>query len=207
MNRLLANKWTKVVLFLLCLAPLASLMWLAYQQDLGGNPIEYLTHATGDWCIRFVMLTLTITPLRMLTNVPAFTRYRRMLGLYAFFYGCLHLIIYFTLSLGLDFSGLWEDIVKRPYITVGMAAWLSMLPLAITSTAGWVRRMGFKNWQKLHKAIYFTAVAAVIHYWWLVKSDIRLPLLYAVIATILLGWRIVHKLRTPAPKKRVPVSV
>jgi len=198
MNRILSSKWTKVVLFLLGLAPFGGLVWLAYKQDLTANPIEYITHYTGDWCLRFLMFTLAITPLRMLTNWPAWTKLRRMLGLYAFFYGSLHLLVYFGLDRQFDLSGLWEDIAKRLYITVGMTGWLLMVPLAITSTAGWVRRMGFKRWQKLHKLIYVTAVAGVVHYWWLVKSDIRLPLMYAVILTVLLGWRIAAKIKAKA---------
>ena len=204
MNRFLSSKWTKLALFLLSLVPFLVLLWLCWEAYQSGdfvpyvtaNPIEYLTHYTGDWTIRFICFTLCITPLRMLLNRPQITRFRRMLGLFAFFYGCVH----FALWLFLDpkqntISAIWEDIAKRRYITVGMLAFLAMLPLAITSTAGWVRRLTFKRWKQLHRLVYLTAVAAVIHYWWLVKSDIRLPLMYAAIVAVLLGYRIVAWMR------------
>jgi methionine sulfoxide reductase heme-binding subunit len=210
MNRFLSSKWTKVAVFLLALVPLGVLLWLIWEAYSTGdfidyvsaNPIEYITHYTGDWTIRFICFTLCITPLRMLLNRPQITRFRRMLGLFAFFYGCLH----FTVWLVLDprqntLPAIWEDILKRRYITIGMLALLAMIPLAITSTAGWVRRLGFKRWKKLHKLIYLTAVAAVIHYWWLVKSDIRLPLMYAAFVTVLLGYRVIAWMRA---RKRKP---
>ena len=198
MNRILSSKWTKVVLFLLGLWPIGVLLWLAYQvasgQDslaLTANPIEYVTHYTGDWTLRFLLITLTITPLRMLLNRPALTRFRRMLGLYAFFYGCLHMLTWLWWDRQFEISGMIEDILKRLYITVGMTGFLAMVPLAITSTAGWVRRMGFKRWQKLHRLVYVSAVAGVLHYLWLVKSDKRLPLLYGAILAALLAVRVV----------------
>jgi sulfoxide reductase heme-binding subunit YedZ len=213
MNRFLPSPWTKVAVFLLSLVPLGVLMWWCWEAYRSGdptpyvsaNPIEFLTHYTGDWTIRFLCFTLCITPLRMLFNRPQITRFRRMLGLFAFFYGCVH----FSLWLFLDpkqntISAIWEDIVKRRYITIGMLAFLAMLPLAITSTAGWVRRLTFKRWKKLHRLVYLTAIAAVIHYWWLVKSDIRLPLMYAAIVTVLLGFRIVVWMRER--KRKVPAG-
>lgn len=212
MNRFLSSKWTKAVLFLLALVPLGVLLWLGWQANSTGdftkyvtaNPIEYITHYTGDWTIRFICITLAITPLRMLLNRPQITGFRRMMGLFAFFYGCLH----FTVWLWLDprqntIPAIWEDILKRRYITVGMLALLAMVPLAITSTAGWVRRMGFKRWKKLHRLVYLTAVAGVIHYWWLVKSDIRLPLMYAAIVTLLLGYRIIAWMRERERKRKL----
>jgi len=211
-NRILSSKWTKVALFILCLIPLAILLWRVYQvwrfstQDLTANPIEYITHYTGDWTIRFIMITLTVTPLRVIFNRPQITRFRRMMGLYAFFYGSLHLTTWLTLGPGaLSFSGMIDDVIKRKFITIGMLAFLSMLPLAITSTAGWVRRLGFKRWQKLHRLVYLAGIAAVIHYYWLVKSDVRLPLMYGAILAILLGFRVVVNMRKPkAPAKRAP---
>jgi len=198
MNRILSSKWTKVVLFLLGLGPIGVLLWLAYQvasgQDslaLTANPIEYVTHFTGDWTLRFLLITLTITPLRMLLNRPALTRFRRMLGLYAFFYGCLHMLTWLWWDRQFEISGMIEDVLKRLYITVGMTGFLAMVPLAITSTAGWVRRMGYKRWQKLHRLVYVSAVAGVLHYLWLVKSDKRLPLLYGAILAALLAVRVV----------------
>ena len=210
MNRFLSSKWTKAGVFVLSLAPIGVLLWLVWQayhsedptRYVTANPIEYITHYTGDWTIRFLCFTLGITPLRMLLNRPQVTRFRRMLGLFAFFYACLH----FTVWLILDprqntLPAIWEDIVKRRYITVGMLALLAMLPLAITSTAGWVRRLTFKRWKRLHRLIYLAAIAGVIHYWWLVKSDIRLPLMYAAIVTVLLGYRMIAWMRA---RKRQP---
>jgi sulfoxide reductase heme-binding subunit YedZ len=202
MNRFLSSRWTKVAVFLLGLAPLGVLVWFGFQMDLTANPIEYVTHYTGDWTIRFICITLGITPLRMLLNQPQITRFRRMLGLYAFFYGCLHLAIWVVLDPRQNtIPAIWEDIAKRRYITVGMLAFLAMLPLAITSTAGWVRRLTFKRWKRLHRLVYLTAIAGVIHYWWLVKSDIRKPLMYAAIVTVLLGYRVIAWKR-----KRKPVA-
>ena len=198
MNRILSSKWTKVVLFLLGLVPIGVLLWFAYQAASGSdslaltaNPIEYVTHYTGDWTLRFLLITLTITPLRMLLNRPAITRFRRMLGLYAFFYGCLHMLTWLWWDRQFEISGMIEDVLKRLYITVGMTGFLAMVPLAITSTAGWVRRMGYKRWQKLHRLVYVSAVAGVLHYLWLVKSDKRLPLLYGAILAALLAVRVV----------------
>lgn len=198
-------------------------MWLCYQayrsEDptvyVTANPIEYITHYTGDWTIRFICFTLCITPLRMLVNRPQITGFRRMLGLFAFFYGCLHLSAWIFLDPRQNtLPAIWEDIVKRRYITVGMLAFLAMVPLAITSTAGWVRRLTFKRWKKLHRLIYLTAIAAVIHYWWLVKSDIRLPLMYAAFVTVLLGYRVIIAIRNRqrksaanrAPRPPVPAA-
>ena len=210
MNRFLSSKWTKAALFLLCLVPLSALLWLcwlAYSTNdpttyLTANPIEYITHDTGDWTIRFLCITLGITPLRMLLNQPKITTYRRMFGLYGFFYGIVHFSVWLILDPRQNkLSAIWEDILKRRYITVGMLALLAMLPLAITSTGGWVRRLKFKRWKQLHRLVYVAATAGVIHYWWLVKSDIRLPLMYAAIVTVLLVFRILDRMR-----KRKPVA-
>lgn len=206
MNKILSSKWTKVALFLLCLVPLGALVWFGYSLDLTANPLEYITRYTGDWTIRFIMITLAVTPLRVIFNRPALTRFRRMLGLFAFFYGSLHLLTWVWFDRNFQIAGMWEDVSMRLYITVGMAGFLAMVPLAITSTAGWVRRLGFKRWQQLHRLIYFTGVAGVVHYLWLVKSDIRDPLMYAAILTVLLGFRIVVwlKKRTRSARPAVP---
>lgn len=184
----------KAVVHALALAPMAYLGWQFWQvwqtgsDALGADPVAEVEHRTGLWALRLVLLTLAITPLRQLTGQSVLLRFRRMLGLYAFFYATVHLAAY----LGLDLRGYWtqifEEIVKRPYITVGFLAWLLLVPLAITSTQGWMRRLK-RNWGKLHKAIYAIGVLAVLHFWWLVKSDIREPLLYAAILAVLLGWR------------------
>ena len=182
-------RWTKVLVFLLALAPLGWLLWHAFNQDLGPNPIEFITHATGDWTIRFLLLTLSITPLRKLLGKPKLITFRRMLGLFAFFYGSLHFLTYFWLDKFFDFSEIVRDVAKRPFITAGFTAFILLVPLALTSTAGWIRRLGGKRWQKLHRLIYISAFAGVVHYYWLVKSDIRWPLAYGFILALLLGYR------------------
>lgn len=184
----------KTLVHLGALAPLAVLLWQMWSvastgsNALGADPVAEVEHRLGLWALRFLMLTLAITPLRQLTGWSVLVRFRRMLGLYAFAYATLHLAAY----LGLDLRGYWmqvfEDIAKRPYLTVGFAAWLLLVPLAVTSTAGWIRRLG-RNWARLHRLVYLVAVLAVLHFWWLVKSDLREPALYAAIAAFLLGWR------------------
>src|ERR1051325_7318820 len=183
---MLRRRWIKIAAWIVCLVPALYLGWRFYQQDLTANPLEYITHFTGDWAIRLIAATLAITPLRKLFRAPDLIRFRRMIGLYAFFYASLHFLAYLWLDRLFDFHDLTKDIAKRPFITIGFAAFLSMVPLAITSTTGWIRRMGGKNWQRLHRLIYFTGVAAVVHYYWLVKSDVRLPLLSGSIIGILL---------------------
>jgi sulfoxide reductase heme-binding subunit YedZ len=226
--KILSSKWTKVVLFLACAIPfvrLAPPVFVALNAipdsvaaaisrngfwcSLGPNPIEFITHYTGDWTLRFLLITLTVTPLRNLLNRPQLTRFRRMLGLFAFFYAMLHLATWAWLDKGFDPSEMWKDILKRWYITVGMAALLGMLPLAITSTAGWVRRMGYKRWQALHRTVYFCGIAGVTHYYLLVKSGIRLPLMYAAILAVLLGYRVIKRVRTPrrVVPRRAPAPV
>ncbi|MGC1657887.1 MAG: protein-methionine-sulfoxide reductase heme-binding subunit MsrQ [Candidatus Acidiferrales bacterium] len=190
MNSILTSKWTKVVVFLLCLVPLGVLIWRGFQGDLTANPIEFVEHWTGDWTIRFLIITLCITPLRKLLHVPLLIRFRRMLGLFAFFYVCLHFSAWVVLDHFFNLHEMWTDVLKRRYITVGFTGFVLLLPLAITSTAGWIRRLGGKRWQLLHRAIYFAAIAGVIHYYWLVKSDERKPLQYAGMVGILLAWRI-----------------
>jgi methionine sulfoxide reductase heme-binding subunit len=199
LNSILTSKWTKVVVFLLCLAPLGSLIWrivdpllrgLPFDTYLTANPIEFLTHATGDWTLRFVIITLAITPLRKIPGMGSLIRYRRMLGLFAFFYGCLHFSIWIGIDKFFAWSEMWKDVQKRRYITVGFAGFVLMIPLAITSTAGWIRRLGGRRWQMLHRAIYLTAVLGVIHYYWQVKSDVRKPLQYAAMVAALLAWRL-----------------
>ena len=194
MHALLNSKWSKLVVFLLCLMPLGLLGWRALHHDLTANPIEFITHATGDWTLRFLVITLCITPFRKLLRLPELIRFRRMLGLFAFFYACLHFTTYIWLDKFFDLSEMWKDVAKRKYITVGFTAFLLLIPLAITSTAGWIRRLGGKRWQMLHRLIYFSAAFGVIHYYWLVKSAIIKPLIYGSIVALLLLWRLMDSL-------------
>jgi sulfoxide reductase heme-binding subunit YedZ len=189
-HALLSNKWTKAAVFLLCLGPLAALGWRALHRDLTANPIEFITHTTGDWTLRFLCITLAITPLRKLFHLPEMIRFRRMLGLFAFFYACLHFTTYIWLDKFFDLSEMWKDVAKRRFITVGFLAFVLLIPLAITSTAGWIRRLGGRRWQMLHRAIYISAVAGVIHYYWLVKSAVIRPLAYGALVGLLLAWRL-----------------
>jgi sulfoxide reductase heme-binding subunit YedZ len=190
MNRILASRWTKVVVFVACLVPLGILVREGFNGGWGANPTQFLQHATGDWILRFLAITLAVSPLRKILGLPQLIRFRRMLGLFAFFYAFLHFSIYLGLDQVLDFHGVWADVMKRRYITVGFTGFVLMIPLAITSTAGWVRRLGFRRWQMLHRAIYGSAVAGVIHFYWLVKSDVHIPLEYAAVMSVLLGWRL-----------------
>ena len=192
MNRILINKWTKAVVFLICLVPLGIIL-AEGPSGWGANPTQFLEHATGDWVLRFLAITLAVTPLRKIKalGLTQLIRFRKMFGLFAFFYSCLHFGLYIGLDQVLDFHGIWADIAKRPYVTVGFTGFVLMIPLAVTSTAGWIRRMGGKNWNMLHKLIYVTAIAGVIHYYWLVKSDIRLPLMYGCLVGLELLYRVV----------------
>jgi len=203
MHALLNSKWSKPVVFLLCLLPLAALGWRALHGELTANPIEFITHATGDWTLRFLVITLCVTPFRKILRLPELIHFRRMLGLFAFFYACLHFTTYIWLDKFFDLSEMWKDIAKRKYITVGFTAFLLLIPLAITSTAGWIRRLGGKRWQQLHRLIYFSAALGVIHYYWLVKSAVIRPLTYGAIVTVLLLWRLFTSL---SKKKQLRVS-
>jgi len=184
----------KTLVHLAALTPLAILLWQMWgvartgSNALGADPVAEIEHRLGLWAIRFLMLALAITPLRQLAGWNVLVRFRRMLGLYAFAYATLHFAAYLGLDLRSYWTQVFEDIAKRPYITVGFTAWALLVPLAITSTAGWIRRLG-RNWARLHKLVYAVAVLAVLHFWWLVKSDIREPALYAGIAALLLGFR------------------
>ena len=169
--------------------PLARMASMLPTAGLGADPVAAITHATGDWALRLLLLTLAMTPLRRLAGQPWPIRFRRLLGLYAFFYACLHLATYLVLDLGGYWAQLFADIAKRPYITVGFTAWLLLLPLAVTSTRGWIRRLG-RRWGQLHKAVYAAACLGVLHFLWLVKSDVREPLLYAGVLAVLLGARV-----------------
>lgn len=184
----------KTLVHALALTPLVILAWQFWDvystnsDALGADPVAEIEHRLGLWALRMLMLALAITPLRQLTGQAVLVRFRRMTGLYAFAYACLHLAAYLALDLRGYWTQIFEEIAKRPYITVGFTAWLLLVPLAVTSTQGWIRRLG-RNWVRLHKLVYAAGVLAVLHFWWLVKSDIREPALYAAILAALLGWR------------------
>jgi sulfoxide reductase heme-binding subunit YedZ len=180
---------TKVAVAAAALAPAGFLVWRALSDRLGANPIEAITLTTGRWALRFLLVTLAVTPVRRLTGWHRVIAFRRMLGLFAFFYACLHFATYLVLDHFFDWATIVEDIVERPFITIGFAALVLMIPLAITSTAGWVRRLG-RRWQRLHRLVYVAAVCAVVHFIWKVKSDLRDPLQYAAILIMLLGFRL-----------------
>jgi sulfoxide reductase heme-binding subunit YedZ len=182
--------WIKSLVFLLCLLPLARLIWLGATGGLGANPIEFVIRSLGTWALTCLLITLAVTPLRRLTGWHALIRFRRMLGLFAFFYACLHLMTYIGIDQFFDFGAIWADIVKRPYITIGMACFLLLVPLAVTSTNAMQRRLGGKRWQQLHRLVYVIAVGGVVHYWMLVKKDITQPALYALALALLLGLRL-----------------
>src|SRR6476660_5363907 len=194
-------RFLTVVVFLTALVPLALLLWgffggtptdmTTWGAGLGANPIEKITHVTGDWTLRFLLITLSITPLRKLLQIPSLIKFRRMLGLFAFFYACLHFLTYIWLDKFFNLHEMLADIAKRKFITIGFTGFLLLIPLAVTSTAGWIRRLGGKRWQALHRLIYVAAIAGVIHYLWLVKADIRRPVQYGILLGILLAYRVV----------------
>lgn len=191
----------KAALFLICLYPLARLVWLGFAGGLGANPVEFITRSTGTWTLVLLCVTLSVTPLRRLAGWQWLVRLRRMLGLYAFFYASLHFMTYLWLDQFFDPAGIIKDIIKRPFITVGFLAFTLMTVLAATSTNNMVKRLGGRNWQRLHRAVYVIASCGVIHYWWLVKKDITQPLIYALIVGGLLMMRVVFSLsrRNAAP--------
>lgn len=182
----------KALVFCAALIPLARLAAGAalYPQWLGANPAEYITRSTGDWTLRFLLLTLAVTPLRRLTGWHTLARFRRMLGLYAFFYGALHLSSYLTFDHAFALTEIVKDIVKRPFITAGFITLVLMVPLAMTSTNKMVRRLGAKRWMGLHRLVYVIAPLGVLHFWWMVKKDVTEPAVYAAVLAALLGYRV-----------------
>ncbi len=181
----------KAALFLAALIPLLRLVWYGYSDQLGANPIELITRSLGTWTLVFLLITLSITPLRNLSGWSWLIKLRRMAGLFAFFYALLHFITYIWLDQFFDLSSIYKDVIKRPFITIGFAAFIMLIPLAMTSTNAMIKRIGGKRWQMLHRLVYLIAIFAVLHYWWLVKKDITQPLIYAAILTLLLGYRVV----------------
>jgi len=195
-------RWViKPALFVLALTPLAFLIQKGLNNDLGANPVETINRFTGDWVLRFMLLTLAVTPLRRLFGWNALLRYRRMLGLFAFFYVCLHFLSYAWLDQYFAIADIIKDVAKRPYITVGFACFLMLIPLAATSTNAMIRRLGARRWQRLHRLVYLVGVGGVVHFLWLVKSDLREPLIYGAILALLLGFRLWDRAR------REPVAV
>lgn len=185
----------KVLLFLACLYPFFFMLWGFFTHQLGANPIDTVTRLSGLWALRFLLITLCVTPLRWLTGLNQLVRFRRMLGLFAFFYATVHMLLYLGLDQFFDWSEIWRDIVKRPFITVGFINFVALLPLVVTSTNKMVKRLGGRRWKKLHRLSYFVAAAACLHFLMLVKADIREPVIYIIILTCLLGVRLLHAAR------------
>lgn len=192
----------KTFIFLLCLIPLTRLVWLGFHDDLSANPVEFVERSTGFWALFILLATLSLTPIRLITGTAWQIQMRRMLGLFMFFYACLHIVTY----VWLDFSFIWtditKDIAKHPRILVGFAAFMLTVPLALTSTNNMMKRLGGK-WKKLHRLVYAVATLAIVHFWWLVKKDIREPLFYALVLALLFGIRIYYK-KTTALNKPTP---
>ena len=194
------RSWIKPALFIACLIPFAQLAYGFYTDDLTANPIEYITRFTGSWALIILITSLAVTPLRKILGWNALIKYRRMLGLFAFFYAVLHFLTYMVLDHFFDFQAIVKDIFKRPYVTAGFTSLVLMIPLALTSTAAMIRRLG-KRWQQLHRLVYIAAAAGVLHFYWLVKSDIRRPAQYGAVLALLLGVRLAYALLPRASKR------
>jgi len=196
-------KFNKILIFINCLVPLALLAWDASGGKLGANPIEFFLRTTGVLTLTFLMITLAVTPLRKMFGWNNLIKFRRMLGLYAFFYGFLHLITYSIFDKNFNFSAIAGDVWQRPFIAVGMLAFFLLIPLAATSTNGMIKRLGGKNWARLHKLTYVIAILGVIHFWMIVKSDLTYPFFFAFILAILLGYRIYSNQKPKAVKTKL----
>jgi sulfoxide reductase heme-binding subunit YedZ len=186
-------RWQRLLkpgVFVACLVPLAALAWQAMTGNLGANPIEAITDQTGIWTLRFVLITLAVTPVRRLTGWNRVIQLRRMLGLFAFFYGGLHFVAYIWLDQFFMVEEIIADVIARPFITVGLASFVLLIPLAVTSTTKMIKRLGGKWWQRLHRAVYVIAIGGVVHYLWLVKADVQQPLLYGTLLAFFLGYRV-----------------
>lgn len=186
-------RFAKTVVFVNALVPLVLLLWDLYHERVGPNPLQFATTTTGMLTLIFLTLTVAITPFRKIFGIKSLIKIRRMLGLFAFFYGSLHLLTYVWFDRWFNLVSVAQDVLKRPFILVGMVAFLLMVPLAITSTNKMVKRLGGKRWARLHRLVYLSALAGVVHFWMLVKSDIRLPLTFAFIVAFLLGYRLLTK--------------
>lgn len=192
--------WIKAGLFIAALMPLARLFVLGFQDNLSADPVEFVTHSTGIWALVMLMITLSLTPIRLLTGMVWQIQLRRMTGLFMFFYACLHFTTYIWLDHWFNWTAIIEDIVEHPYVLVGFSAFMLTIPLAITSNKAMVMRLR-ENWKKLHKLVYVIAILAVLHFWWLVKKDISEPLVYALILALLLGIRLIY-MKKPGIAKR-----
>ena len=197
-------RFNKFIVFVNGSVPLALLLWDAVFGKLGANPTEYALRTTGFLTLIFLLLTLAITPLRQFTKRNELIKYRRTIGLFAFFYGALHLSIYFGLDRNLNLGKTVEDVVQRPFIAIGMTAFFLMVPLALTSTNSAIKRLGGKRWQRLHKLTYLCAVGGVLHYYLIVKSDVQMPLAFAAVLAVLLGYRVYAANQKTAKTSVVP---
>ena len=189
---------TKLILHFLCWLPLVRLIIAWYRDDLTANPIEFLTHSTGTWTLVILLASLSITPLRKIKALNWIIKFRKLLGLYAFLYVCLHFTLYIVLDHFFDWARIGQDIAKRPYVTVGFAAFVMLVPLALTSNKFSIRKLTGKRWQQLHWLVYPAAICGVVHYYWLVKADITQPLIYALILMLLFSVRLFSKFRSLA---------
>jgi methionine sulfoxide reductase heme-binding subunit len=198
-------KFTRLVIFINAVVPLALLAWDAFFHHLGANPVEFATRTTGVLTLVFLFISLTVTPLRQTTGANWLIKFRRMLGLFAFFYGSLHLLTYVWFDKFFHLSEIVQDTLKRPFIFVGLASWLLLAPLAVTSTNAMIKRLGGKRWQRLHRLVYVTAIGGVFHYYLIVKADTRIPYAFAAVLAVLLGYRLVKALGKAAGKR--PMSV
>jgi methionine sulfoxide reductase heme-binding subunit len=199
-------KFYKVMIAVNGAVPLALLVWDAFNNSLGANPIEFFLRTTGVLTLVFLLFTLAVTPLRKIFGFNTLIKFRRMLGLYAFFYGCIHLITYFVFDRGFAWSGTVTDVIERPFIAIGMASFVMMIPLAVTSTNKMVKRIGGKNWQKLHRLTYVVAIGGVIHFWLIVKSDIFYPAVFGLVLLILLGFRLLTRSVSSARLAKAPAK-
>jgi len=195
-------KFNKVLLSVNALVPLAFLLFDALSGRLGANPIEFFLRSTGVLTLTFLIITLAVTPARRLLGRNDLVKYRRMLGLYAFFYACLHLVTYSIFDKTLDIAAIAADVIKRPFIALGMLAFFLLVPLAVTSTNGWVKRLGGKRWSKLHKVSYLIAILGVVHFWMIVKSDVFYPAIFGLVLSVLLGWRVWNRVNAAKPVSR-----
>ena len=206
MSRRLNSDMKKVAVFIVCFIPAAWLLFAVLTDRLSADPIKDITQDTGSWALRLLLVTLCITPLRKLTGWSSVIRYRRMLGLFAFFYGFLHFLTYVWLDQFFSVSDMLRDVYKRPFITAGFTGFIVMVPLAITSTKNWIMRLGGKRWQLLHRLTYISGIAGVLHYLWLVKSDVERPLIYGVLLSFLLGFRVFQSLPSRRPSAAIRTS-